>query len=108
ATQESTMEVTGSVKLDARAPGGVEMSVTDVKVLDLCHDWPITPKEHGVDFLMSQRHLWLRSARQVAILRVRSEVETAIHDFFHARGYTKVDSPILTPNACEGTSTLFE
>ena len=96
------------MKADPRSPGGVELGVTDVKVLDLCHDWPITPKEHGVDFLMSQRHLWLRSSKQVAILKVRSEVESAIHDFFYARGYTRVDSPILTPNACEGTSSLFE
>jgi len=107
-TQESTIEVTGLVKADARAPGGVEMVATEVKVLDLCHDWPITPKEHGVDFLMSQRHLWLRSSRQVAVLKVRSEVESAIHDFFFTRGYTRVDSPILTPAACEGTSNLFE
>src|SRR4029079_19609796 len=108
ATQESTLEVTGTVKLEPRAPGGAEMSVTDVKILDLCQDWPITPKEHGVDFLMSQRHLWLRSAKQVAILKVRSEVESAIHDFFYERGFTRVDSPILPPNACEGTSNLFE
>lgn len=107
-TQESTLEVTGVVKLEPRAPGGVEMSATEVRVLDLCGDWPITPKEHGVDFLMSQRHLWLRSSKQVAILKVRSEVESAIHDFFYTRGYTRVDSPILTPNACEGTSSLFE
>ena len=79
-----------------------------MKVLDLCHDWPITPKEHGVDFLMSQRHLWLRSAKQVATLKIRSEVESAIHDFFYTRGYTRTDSPILTPAACEGTSNLFE
>ena len=108
ATQESTLEVTGVVRADPRSPGGVELGVTDVKILDLCHDWPITPKEHGVDFLLSQRHLWLRSSKQVAILKVRSEVESAIHDFFYARGYTRVDSPILTPSACEGTSTLFE
>jgi asparaginyl-tRNA synthetase len=108
ATQESTLEVTGLVRADARSPGGVEIAVTGVKILDLCRDWPITPKEHGVDFLLSQRHLWLRSSKQVAILKVRSEVESAIHDFFYARGYTKVDSPILTPNACEGTSSLFE
>ena len=108
ATQESTLEITGVVKADPRSPGGVELGVTDVKVLDLCHDFPITPKEHGVDFLMSQRHLWLRSSKQVAVLKVRSEVESAIHDFYHSRGYTKVDSPILTPNACEGTSNLFE
>ena len=108
ATQESTLEITGVVKADARSAGGVELGVTDVKVLDLTKDWPITPKEHGVDFLMSQRHLWLRSSKQVAVLKVRSEVESAIHDFFYARGFTRVDSPILTPAACEGTSNLFE
>ena len=107
-TQESTFEVTGVVREAPRQEGGVELGVTGLTVLSVCHDWPITPKEHGVDFLMSQRHLWLRSARQVAILKVRSEVESAIHDFYHSRGYTKVDSPILTPNACEGTSNLFE
>jgi asparaginyl-tRNA synthetase len=96
------------VRSDPRQAGGVELGVTGLRVLDLCHDWPITPKEHGVDFLMSQRHLWLRSARQVAILKVRSEVESAIHDFYASRGYVRVDSPILTPTACEGTSTLFE
>ena len=106
--QESTVEVTGVVRSDPRQAGGVELGVTALAVLDLCHDWPITPKEHGVDFLMSQRHLWLRSAKQVAILRVRSEVESAIHDFFHSRGYVRVDSPILTPTSCEGTSNLFE
>jgi asparaginyl-tRNA synthetase len=107
-TQESTLEVTGVVREAPRQEGGVELGVTGLSILSLCHDWPITPKEHGVDFLMSQRHLWLRSARQVAILKVRSEVESAIHDFYHSREYTKVDSPILTPNACEGTSNLFE
>src|SRR5512140_386854 len=107
-TQESTLEVTGVVREAPRQEGGVELGVTGLSVLSLCHDWPITPKEHGVDFLMSQRHLWLRSSKQVAILKVRSEVESAIHDFFHSREYTKVDSPILTPNACEGTSNLFE
>jgi asparaginyl-tRNA synthetase len=106
--QESTFQVTGEVREAPRQDGGVELGVTGLTILSLCHDWPITPKEHGVDFLMSQRHLWLRSSRQVAILKVRSEVESAIHDFFHSREYTKVDSPILTPNACEGTSNLFE
>ncbi len=108
AGQESTMQVCGVPRLEPRAPGGVELQVTDVKILDACHDWPITPKEHGTDFLLSQRHLWLRSSRQVAILKIRSEVESGIHDFFYKRGYTRVDSPILTPNACEGTSSLFE
>ncbi|MEO8585081.1 MAG: OB-fold nucleic acid binding domain-containing protein, partial [Acidobacteriota bacterium] len=89
ATQESTLEITGVVKADPRSPGGVELGVTDVKILDLCRDWPITPKEHGVDFLMSQRHLWLRSSKQVAVLKVRSEVESAIHDFFYTRGFTR-------------------
>ncbi len=107
-TQESTFEVTGVVREAPRQEGGVELGVAGLTVLSLCQDWPITPKEHGVDFLMSQRHLWLRSSKQVAILKVRSEVESAIHDFFHSREYTKVDSPILTPNACEGTSNLFE
>ncbi len=107
-TQESTFEVTGRVADDPRSPGGVELHVSGLKVLDLCADFPITPKEHGPDFLLSQRHLWLRSAKQVAILKVRSEVESAIHDFFYTRGYTRTDSPILTPAACEGTSTLFE
>lgn len=107
-TQESSLEVTGVVREAPRQEGGVEIGVTGLTVLSVCHDWPITPKEHGVDFLMSQRHLWLRSAKQVAILKVRSEVESAIHDFYHSRGFTKVDSPILTPNACEGTSNLFE
>ncbi len=107
-TQESTFEMTGLVKAEPRAPGGVEMIVSSVTVLSVCQDWPITPKEHGVDFLLSQRHLWLRSAKQVSILRIRSEVESAIHDFYYTRGYTRVDSPILTPNACEGTSNLFE
>src|ERR1035437_2289069 len=88
--------------------GYLQRVVSDVRLLHLCRDWPITPKEHGVDFLMSQRHLWLRSSRQVAVLKVRSEVESAIHDFFYTRGYTRVDSPILTPAACEGTSSLFE
>ena len=107
-TQESTMEVRGVVRVEPRAAGGVELSVLDFRILDACKDFPITPKEHGTDFLLSQRHLWLRSARQVAILKIRSEVESAIHDFFYKRGYTRVDSPILTPNACEGTSNLFE
>ncbi|MEO8055092.1 MAG: OB-fold nucleic acid binding domain-containing protein, partial [Acidobacteriota bacterium] len=89
ATQESTLEISGVVKADARSAGGVELGVTDVKILDLCRDFPITPKEHGVDFLMSQRHLWLRSSKQVAVLKVRSEVESAIHDFFYTRGFTR-------------------
>jgi asparaginyl-tRNA synthetase len=108
ATQESSLRVRGSVREERRAPGGYEMSGSAIEILGPSVDYPITPKEHGIDFLMSQRHLWLRSSRQHAILRVRSEVEQAIHDFFYERDYTRIDSPILTPAACEGTSTLFE
>jgi asparaginyl-tRNA synthetase len=107
-TQESTVRVRGRVKEDRRAPSGVEIQVQGFTVLFLTQDFPITPKEHGTAFLMEHRHLWLRSARQRAALRVRSEVEQAIRDFFYQRDFTLIDSPILTPAACEGTSTLFE
>ncbi|MEZ5333376.1 MAG: asparagine--tRNA ligase [Thermoanaerobaculia bacterium] len=107
-TQESTLRVTGSVKEDRRAPTGVEVQATDVAIESLTEDYPITPKEHGVAFLMDHRHLWLRSRRQHAVLRVRSEIVQAIRDFFYQREFTLIDSPILTPAACEGTSTLFE
>jgi asparaginyl-tRNA synthetase len=107
-TQESTVRITGNVKEDKRAPGGVEVQLTGFAVLSLATDYPITPKEHGTAFLMEHRHLWLRSSRQRAALRVRSEVEQAIRDFFYQRDFTLIDSPILTPAACEGTSTLFE
>ncbi|MDH3404514.1 MAG: asparagine--tRNA ligase [Acidobacteriota bacterium] len=107
-TQESTLWLQGTVKADSRAPGGVEIHATDFRVDDLSPEFPIAPKEHGVAFLMDHRHLWLRSTRQHATLRVRSEVVQAIRDFFYARDYTLIDSPILTPAACEGTSTLFE
>ena len=107
ATQESTLEVTGLVKADPRSPGGVELGVTDVKILDLCHDWPITPKEHGVDYLLDRRHLWIRAERQQAILRVRHEIINAVRDFFNTRGFILADTPIFTPAACEGTTTLF-
>ena len=100
--------MTGRVKADRRAPGGVEVQATGFRVLGLAQDYPITPKEHGTAFLMEHRHLWLRSSRQRAALRVRSEVEQAIRDFFYQREFTLIDSPILTPAACEGTSTLFE
>jgi asparaginyl-tRNA synthetase len=108
ATQESTVHVVGTARRDDRAPGGVELHVSELGVLHLTHDYPITPKEHGTAFLMEHRHLWLRSNRQRAALRVRSEAEQAIRDFFYQRAYTLVDSPILTPAACEGTATLFE
>jgi asparaginyl-tRNA synthetase len=108
ATQESSIEVLGTVREDKRAPGGYEMTATELRILGTSENYPITPKEHGVDFLMSHRHLWMRSSQQHAILRIRSELEQAIADFFYRREYVRIDSPILTPAACEGTSTLFE
>lgn len=107
-TQESTVHLSGLVKAEKRSPSGVEIQLTDFGVDHLTVDFPITPKEHGTAFLMENRHLWLRSSRQRAALRVRSEVEQGIHDFFYERDYVRIDSPILTPAACEGTSTLFE
>lgn len=109
-TQESSIVVTGNVRADKRAPGGYEIDVCDAKVIQKVPEndpYPITPKEHGVDFLMEHRHLWLRSPRQVAILRIRSEIEKAVHDFFDQNDFTRTDPPILTPAACEGTTTLF-
>ncbi len=107
-TQESTVRMTGTVREDKRSPSGVELHLSDFAVDFLTEEFPITPKEHGTAFLMENRHLWLRSSRQRAALRVRSEAEQGIHDFFHQRDYVRIDSPILTPAACEGTSTLFE
>jgi asparaginyl-tRNA synthetase len=107
-TQESTVRVRGTVKEDKRSPSGVEIQANGFEILSLTQDYPITPKEHGTAFLMEHRHLWLRSSRQRAALRVRSEVEQGIRDFFYERDFTLIDSPILTPAACEGTSTLFE
>jgi asparaginyl-tRNA synthetase len=107
-TQESTVHLAGIVKEDKRSPSGVEIQLTGFGVDHLTHDFPITPKDHGTAFLMENRHLWLRSSRQRAALKVRSEVEQGIHDFFHSRDFVRIDSPILTPAACEGTSTLFE
>ena len=110
-TQESSVEVTGGLRKDDRAPGGFEMEVSDIRVLQQVSaedPFPITPKEHGVDFLMNQRHLWLRSRRQHAILRVRHELIRAVRDYFDNNGFTLVDTPVLTPAACEGTTTLFE
>ena len=96
-TQETSIAITGEVRVDARAPGGVEVGIKDLEILGSSPiDYPIQPKEHGVDFLMDNRHLWLRSPRQQAILRVRHEVEQAIHDFFYERGFIRVDTPILT------------
>ena len=107
-TQESTVRVAGRVQADSRAPSGVELHVTDFAVEALTEDFPITKKEHGTGFLMEHRHLWLRSSRQQAALRVRAEISQAIHDFHYERDFVLIDSPILTPAACEGTSTLFE
>jgi len=107
-TQESSIIVTGKVRADERAPGGYELDVTSVEVLQIAHDYPITPKEHGVEFLMDNRHLWLRSKRQHAILSVRAEVIRAVRDFFDSNGFLLMDTPIFTPAACEGTTTLFE
>lgn len=107
-TQESTVKVTGRVKADQRAPSGVEVQLTGLEITHLTDEYPISPKEHGTAFLMDHRHLWLRSSRQRAVLRVRSAAEFAIREFFETRDYTLIDSPILTPAACEGTSTLFE
>lgn len=96
-TQETCVGVTGEVRAEPRAPGGHELSVTELEILGASPiDYPIQPKEHGVDFLLDNRHLWLRSPRQVAILRVRHEIEQAIHDFFYERGFVRVDTPILT------------
>jgi len=106
--QESSLEVTGKVKEEPRAVGGYEIDATDLKVIQESVEYPITPKDHGIEFLLDHRHLWLRSKRQVAILKVRHRIIKAIRDFFDERGFTLMDPPILTPNAVEGTSTLFE
>jgi asparaginyl-tRNA synthetase len=106
--QESSLEVTGTVKADDRSVGGHEIHVSDVKVVQVAEDYPITPKEHGVEFLMNNRHLWLRSQRQWAAMRVRNEIIFAIHTFFQNRNFVQMDSPIFTGNAAEGSTTLFE
>lgn len=110
-TQESSIIVTGKVRAEQRAQGGFELDVTGVEVVQKVaedHPYPITPKEHGIDFLMDHRHLWLRSRRQNAIIHVRHEIIKAIRDYFDSNGFVLVDCPIFTPAACEGTSTLFE
>ncbi len=109
--QESSLEVVGQVRADARAPGGFELDIQEATILqavDPARPYPITPKEHGIEFLMEHRHLWLRSQRQAAILRVRHEIIKAVRDFFDGDGFVLGDAPILTPAACEGTSNLFE
>ena len=107
-TQESAVIVRGTLRADARSPGGVELGLQSVQVVSLAEAYPITPKEHGTDFLMDHRHLWLRSPRQQAILRIRAEIVAAFRDFMDGEGFLLVDSPIFTPSACEGTTTLFE
>ena len=107
-TQESSIIVRGTVRADERAPGGYEMDVTGVEVLQVAEAYPITPKEHGVEYLMDHRHLWLRSRRQHAILSVRAEVIRAVRDYLDSNGFLLMDTPIFTPAACEGTTTLFE
>jgi len=106
--QESSFEVTGKVKKEPRSVGGYEIDVTDMKTIAVAHEYPITPKEHGPEFLMDHRHLWVRSKKQWAILRIRHRIAKAIRDFFDERDFTLFDTPIITPNAVEGTSTLFE
>ena len=110
-TQESSLRVTGTVKADTRAPGvpgGYELDVTDLEAVQIAAEYPIQPKEHGVEFLIKNRHLWIRSSRQWAVLRVRATVIRAIRDWLDSNGFLNVDTPILTPNAAEGTTTLFE
>jgi asparaginyl-tRNA synthetase len=110
-TQESSIVVTGKVRAEPRAPGGYEMDLEAIEVVQRVPEsdpYPITPKEHGIDFLMDHRHLWLRSRRQHAILRVRHEVIRSVRDYLDNNGFTLVDTPIFTPNACEGTTSLFE
>ena len=107
-TQESSIEVAGRVRADSRAPGGYELDVFEIRIFQIAEPFPIQPKEHGVGFLMDHRHLWLRSSRQHAILKIRHEVIKACRDFFDDREFVLIDTPIFTPNACEGTTTLFQ
>ncbi|MDD4858511.1 MAG: asparagine--tRNA ligase [Candidatus Krumholzibacteria bacterium] len=107
-TQESSIEIRGTIREDKRAPGGYEMSVTGLSVIQIAENYPITPKEHGTDFLMDKRHLWLRGQRQHAIMRIRAGLIRFIREYFDNRGFVCMDTPIFTPNACEGTTTLFE
>jgi len=107
-TQESSVEVTGTVKEDSRSPLGYELAIEKIEVISLAQEYPISLKEHGPDFLLDHRHLWLRTPRQVAIMHIRNTVVMAIRDWLDSQGFTLVDAPILTPAACEGTTTLFE
>ena len=107
-TQETSLHVTGTVREEPRAPGGYEMEIESFAVVAPSVDYPITPKEHGVDFLLERRHLWLRSRKQHAVLTIRAEIIAAIHEFMRREGFLHVDAPIFTPSAVEGTTTLFE
>ncbi|MDI6780295.1 MAG: asparagine--tRNA ligase [Bacteroidota bacterium] len=107
-TQESSLIVVGKVRKENRAPGGYELEISDIKIVNIAKDYPITPKEHGIEFLSDIRHLWLRSSRQHAIMRIRHQIIRAIREFFDNQGFLLLDAPIFTPAACEGTSTLFE
>jgi asparaginyl-tRNA synthetase len=107
-TQESSIIIRGCPRAEPRAPNGYEIDITDLQILQIAESYPITPKEHGIEFLMDNRHLWLRSRRQHAILKVRAEIIRAVRDFFDGNGFTLCDTPIFTPAACEGTTTLFE
>jgi asparaginyl-tRNA synthetase len=106
-SQETSVIVTGTARADKRAPSGYEIDVKTLEIVGASHDFPITPKEHGVDYLLDRRHLWIRSERQQAILRIRHEIINAVRDFFNDRGFILADTPIFTPAACEGTTTLF-
>jgi len=106
-SQESVVYVTGTVRADERAPGGFELDVSDLKIESLAAEYPITPKEHGTEFLMEHRHLWVRSAKQHALLRVRAEVTAAAQEYLNDNGFVRFDTPILTPVAAEGTTNLF-
>jgi asparaginyl-tRNA synthetase len=106
-SQETSIIVTGTARADTRAPSGYEIDLKNLEVVGESHDYPITPKEHGVDYLLDRRHLWIRTERQQAILRVRHEIINAVRDFFNTRGFILADTPIFTPAACEGTTTLF-
>jgi asparaginyl-tRNA synthetase len=107
-TQESSLIVRGRIKEEKRAPGGHELNIEDLEIIQIAQEYPITPKEHGIPFLMEHRHLWLRSRKQNAVLQIRAELVKSIRDFFDGRGFRLMDTPILTPSACEGTTTLFE
>ena len=107
-TQESSIKVSGTVRENPRSPGGYEIGVSKIEIVSTAEPYPITLKKHGVDFLLDRRHLWIRTPKQSAILRIRSEIEMAVREFFYQNDFIQADAPIITPAACEGTTTLFE